>query len=128
MKTFLCRLLAGVFYFSVNSVVSYAQVDHEKKAEQHLKKAIQSGKKGNAKGVARHVEEARKQLIEQNKDHPYVHPSVHIYGENPKAEHEDAAFEEIAKAIGEAKQGNAKEAGDAARRAYIHLKEKERAR
>ena len=105
-----------------------AQDDHEKKAGESLKKAMESGKKGNAKGVVRHAEEARKQLIEENRDHPYIHSSIHIYGENPKAEQDDATFEEIAKAIGEANKGNAKEAGEAARRAYIHLKERIRAR
>lgn len=125
MKTFTYVLLAGVICFGGNSGSGYAQEDHEKLAEQHLKKAIESGRKGNAKEVARHTEEARKQLIEQNREHPYAHPNVSIYGENPKAEHDEATFEEMAKAISEAKQGNAKEAGEAARRAYIHLKKKE---
>jgi hypothetical protein len=126
MRIFIYGLIVGAVCFGGN--LAAAQDDHEKKAGESLKKAMESGKKGNAKGVVRHAEEARKQLIEENRDHPYIHSSIHIYGENPKAEQDDATFEEIAKAIGEANKGNAKEAGEAARRAYIHLKERIRAR
>ncbi|SCY72943.1 Small metal-binding protein [Nitrosospira sp. Nl5] len=128
MKAVAYALLAGLIGFGGNSGIGYAQEDHEKLAEQHLKKAIESGRKGNAKEVAHHTEEARKQLIEQNKEHPYAHPIVPIYGEKQKAEHDEATFEEMAKAISAAKQGNAEEAGEAARRAYIHLKQKEQSR
>ncbi|MGH8762407.1 MAG: small metal-binding protein SmbP [Nitrosospira sp.] len=125
MKTFTYSLLTGLICFGGSSGMGCAQEDHEIRAEQYLRKAMESARKGNAKDVARHTEEARKQLIEQNREHPYAHPNVSIYGEHPKAEHDEATFEEMAKAISEANKGNAKEAGDAAGRAYIHLKKKE---
>jgi hypothetical protein len=82
---------------------------------------MENGRKGNAKAVVRHTEAARNHLIESNKEHPYTHPSLHIYGENPKAEHDDVVFEEMALAIGEAGKGNARAGGEAASRAYRHL-------
>jgi hypothetical protein len=121
-------LLAGLAGLFGSATVGHAQEDHEKKAEQLLKKAMESGRKGNAKAVAKHTEAARNHLIQQNREHPYTHPSLHIYGENPKAEHDDALFEEMALAISEAKKGNARAGGEAASRAYLHLKEKERAK
>lgn len=118
-------LLAGLAGLFGSPATGHAQEDHEKKAEQLLKKAMESGRKGNAKAVIRHTEEARNQLIEHNKEHPYTHPTLHIYGENPKAEHDDAVFEEMASAIGEARKGNAKAGGEAASRAYLHLQKRE---
>jgi hypothetical protein len=117
--------LAGLFG---TATPGHAKENHEKKAEQLLKKAVESGGKGNAKAVVRHTEAARNHLIQHNREHPYIHPSLHIYGENPKAEHDDALFEEMALAISEAKKGNARAGGEAASRAYLHLKEKERAK
>src|SRR5687768_14104189 len=103
--------LAGLFG---TATPGHAKENHEKKAEQLLKKAVESGGKGNAKAVARHTEAARNHLIQHNREHPYIHPSLHIYGENPKAEHDDALFEEMALAISEAKKGNARAGGEAA--------------
>ena len=121
-------LLAGLTGLFGSAATGQAQEDHEEKAEQLLKKAVESGRKGNAKAVARHTEAARNHLIQHNREHPYIHPSLHIYGENPKAGHDDALFEEMALAISEAKKGNARAGGEAASRAYLHLKEKERSK
>jgi hypothetical protein len=117
--------LAGLFG---GITPGHAQEDHEKKAEQLLKKAMDSGRNGNAKAVIKYTEAARNELIQHNREHPYIHPSLHIYAENPKAEHDDALFEELALAVSEAKKGNARAGGEAASRAYLHLKEKERAK
>ena len=121
-------LLAGLAGLFGSVATGHTQEDHEKQAEQLLKKAMENGRKGNAKAVVRHTEAARSQLIERNKQHPYTHPGLHIYGENPKAEHDDAVFEEMAVAIGEARKGNARAGGEAASRACRHLKEKERSK
>ncbi|HVW65391.1 MAG TPA: small metal-binding protein SmbP [Nitrosospira sp.] len=120
--------LAGLAGLFGSATVGHAQEDHQIKAEELLKKAIESGRTGNARAVAKHAEAARNQLIQHNREHPYTHPSLHIYGENPKAEHDDALFEEIALAISEAKRGNARAGGEAASRAYLHLKEKEKSK
>ncbi|MBN9125263.1 MAG: hypothetical protein J0I60_11175 [Nitrosospira sp.] len=121
-------LLAGFAGLFGIASVGHAQEDHEKKAERLLKKAIESGREGSATAVVRHTEAAREQLIQQNREHPYTHPSLHIYGENPKAEYDDALFEEMALAISEARKGNARAGGEAASRAYLHLKQKEQAK
>ncbi len=75
-----------------------------------------------------HSEEARKELIEDNKEHPYTYLQKSIYGEHEKAEHDKEAFEELDEAISEARAGHSKEATEAAKRASIHLKEKEEAK
>jgi hypothetical protein len=121
-------LLAGLTGLFGSAAMGQAQEDHEKKAEQLLKKAVESGRKGDPKAVAQHTEAARNHLIQHNREHPYIHPSLHIYGENPKAGHDDALFEEMALAISEARKGNARAGGEAASRAYLHLKEKERSK
>ena len=125
MKTsFAYRLLAFI-YIAACSVVVYAKDEHVKKAIQELEQAVESGKKGDAKGVARHTEEAKKHVVEENKEHPYIQPFKPVYGQEQKAEHDKETFEEMEKAIAEAKKGRAKEAGEAAGRAVTHLKEKE---
>jgi hypothetical protein len=110
------------------SPISARAEDHGKKAQEHLQEAIESGKKGNAAEVLFHTEEARRELIEDNKEHPYTQLQKPIYGENEKAEHDKEAFEEIDEAIDEAEDGDAKDAAEAAARASAHLREKEEAK
>ena len=106
----------------------YAQDEHAKEAEQHLEKAIESGKTGDTKTEAIQTEEAEKDLIQENKEKPYTQPQKQIYGENPKAEHDKAAFEDIEKAKAHAKKGHAKEAADSAKKAETHIQEKEQSK
>lgn len=106
----------------------HAEENHGKNASEHLQEAIKSGKEGSAKGVLRHTEEARKELIEQNKDHPYTHLQKPIYGEHQKAEHDKEVFEEIEEAIEEAKEGHTQEAVEAVERASVHLREKDQSK
>lgn len=106
----------------------HAQGDHGKKAGEHLEKALKSGKEGDVKGVISHTEEARKELIDDNEDHPYTHIHKPIYGEHQKAEHDEEIFEEMDKAIDEAREGHAQEAMEAVEPASSHLREKERAK
>jgi Small metal-binding protein len=128
MKTLSYSLFAGLIFIAGNSVAYAAQDEHAIEAEQHLEQAAESGKKGDAKGAAAHTEEAQKHVIEENKEKPYTPQSKQIYGENPKAEHDKAAFEEIGKAKGHAKKGEAAEAAGHAKNAETHLKEKEQAK
>lgn len=129
MKTLSYSLFAGLVFIAGNSVAYAAQDDkHATEAEQHLEQAAESGKKGDAKGAAAHTEEAQKHVIEQNKEKPYPPQTKQITGENPKAEHDKAAFEEMGKAKGHAKKGEAAEAAGHAKNAEIHLKEKEQAK
>lgn len=114
-------LLAGLIFIAGNSSLSFA-TQHAIEAEQHLEQATESGKKGDAAGVASHTEEAQKHLIEENKEKPYPQSSKQITEENPKAEHDKATFEEIGKAKGHAKKG---EAAEHAKNAESHLKQKE---
>ena len=51
------------------------------------------------------TEEARKELIEDNKEHPYTYLQKPIYGEHEKAEHDKEIFEEMEEAITEAGEG-----------------------
>lgn len=124
MKTPYAFGLLAVVFIAVCSETVYAEDEHRMKAVRELEKAVASGEKGNATGVVSHTEEAKKHLIEANKKHPYTHPFKPVYGHDPKAEHDKETFEEMGKAISEAKKGRAKEAGEAAKRASIHLKEK----
>ncbi len=118
-------LLAGVISLIAGAALVHAEEDHGKKAREHLEEAIKSGKEGSTNGVLSHTEEARKELIEQNKDHPYTHIQKPIYGEHQKAEHDKEVFEEIEEAIEEAKDGHTQEAVEAVERASTHLREKE---
>ena len=81
-----------------------------------------------AEGVVNHTEEAKKELIEENKEHPYTQLQKPIYGEHEKAEHDREVFEEMDIAIEKAKEGDSREAGEALERASTHLKERERAK
>jgi hypothetical protein len=78
--------------------------------------------------VGSHAEEAKKELIEDNKEHPYTQLQKPIYGEHEKAEHDKEVFEEMDIAIEEAKEGDVKDATEAAERAASHLREKEQSR
>ncbi len=102
--------------------------DHGEKANEHLEEAIKSGKKGSAQGVRIHAEEAKKELIEQNRKHPYTTLQKPLYGEYEKAEHDRDIFEEMDLAIEEAKKENTEEAIEAIERASVHLEKKERSR
>jgi hypothetical protein len=128
MKKLSYSLLVGLVSIAGNSTLVYAQDEHAKEAEQHLDQAVESGKKDDAAGVAAHTEEAQKHVIEENKEKPYTQPSKHITGENPKAEHDKATFEEMGKAKGHAKKGEAAEAAGHAKNAETHLKEKEQSK
>jgi hypothetical protein len=111
--------------FLTNPALLHAEEeDHDKKALEHLDKAIQSGRKGNAEGIGSHTEEGKKELIEANKDHPYTHIQKPIYGEHERAEHDKEAFEDMDEAISEAREGHVEEAIEAVERASTHLKEK----
>lgn len=120
-------VLVMLVFLAGNYAVAHAE-DHAKKAQEHLQEAIESGKKGNAEGVRVHTEEARKELIEDNKEHPYTYLQKPIYGEHDKAEHDKETFEEMDEAIDEAREGHSVEATEAAERASLHLKEKEEAK
>jgi len=122
-----CRLLLIVICSTFSGIPARAE-DHGKNAQEHLEEAIESGKRGDAEGMQVHTEEARREAIEENKEHPYTHLQKHIYGENEKAEHDKEAFEEMDEAISEARQGDTREATEAAERASAHLKEKEESR
>lgn len=113
---------------AINIGLVHAEEDHGKKAKEHLEEAIKSGKEGSTQGILRHSEEARKELIEQNKDHPYTNLQKPIYGEHQKAEHDKETFEEIEEAIEEAKEGHTQEAVEAVERASTHLREKEQSK
>jgi hypothetical protein len=121
-------MVMGLLFLTTGIGLLHAEEDHGKRAKEHLEEAIKSGKEGSSKGVLSHSEEARKELIEQNKDHPYTHLQKPIYGEHQKAEHDKEVFEEIEEAIEEAKEGHTQEAVEAVERASIHLREKEQSK
>lgn len=122
-----CSLLAGLAFLVMDPALVSAD-EHGKKAHEHLEEAIKSGKEGSTEGVINHAEEARKELVEQNKDHPYTNLQKPIYGEHEKAEHDKEVFEEMDVAIDEAKGGHTQEAVEAIERASVHLQEKEQSR
>ena len=129
MKSYFYKLLVGLIFIAGNSALVYAVEDEQaKEAEQHLEQAEESGKIGDTQGEAIHLDEAEKHLIQENKEKPYPQPSKQIYGENPKAEHDKAAFENIEKAKAHAKKGHAKKAADAAKEAETHIQEKEQSK
>lgn len=128
MKKLFSYSLAVFVFLSGCSTMDYARHEHEEKALQELEQAVRSAEKSDAAGVINHTEKAKKHLIEENREHPYTHPFVSIYGQFPKAEHDIETFEEMDKAIGEAKKGNLASAGEAARSASSHLKQKIRSK
>lgn len=121
------ELLAGVVFLATPAAMVNAD-EHGRKAQEHLEEAIKSGKAGGTQGVVSHTEEAKKELIKQNKDHPYTNLQKPIYGEYEKVEHDKEVFEEMDVAIEEAKGGHAQEAVEAVERASSHLQEKEQFR
>lgn len=125
MKTTTVMLLIGTTLLLGNPVLAD---EHGQEATQHLDQAVERGTKGDAAGAAVHTEEAQKHVIEQNAEHPYTQPSKQITGENPKAEHDKATFDQMRKATGHAKKGHGKEAGTAAGKAATHLQEKEQSK
>jgi hypothetical protein len=125
MKTTTVMLLVGTTLLLGNPVLAE---EHGKEATQHLDQAVKSGKKGDATGAAAHTEEAQKHLIEQNAEQPYTQPAKQITGENPKAAHDAATFDQMRKATGHAKKGHGREAAAAAGKAATHLQEKEQSK
>ena len=125
MKTIYYSCMVGLLSIAGNSALVYAQDKHAKEAEQHLEQAVESGEKGDAKAAGSHTEEAKQHVMEENTEKPYTQPAKHITGENPKAEHDNATFDEMRKAQGHAKKGEASEAAGHAKNASKHLKEKE---
>ena len=125
--SYTCSFLTALIFLAASPAMASADA-HGKKAQEHLEEAIKSGKEGNTKGVVSHTEAARKELIEQNKDHPYTHIQKPIYGEHEKAEHDREIFEEMDVAIDEAKGGHTQQAVEAIERASVHLQEKEQSR
>ena len=121
------NFLTALIFLAASPAMASADA-HGKKAQEYLEEAAKSGKEGNTEGVISHTEAARKELIEQNKDHPYTHIQKPIYGEHEKAEHDKEIFEETDVAIDEAKGGHTQEAVEAVERASVHLQEKERSR
>jgi hypothetical protein len=68
MKTLSYNLFAGLIFIAGNFTLAYAAEDeHAKEAEQHLEKAIESGKTGDTKSEAIQTEEAEKDLIQENR-------------------------------------------------------------
>ena len=128
VKTLTYGIVLGLLFLTTSIRLVHAEEDHGKKAKEHLEEAIKSGKEGSTQGVLSHSEEARKELIEQNKDHPYTNLQKPIYGEHQKAEHDKEVFEEIEEAIEEAKEGHTQEAVEAVERASVHLREKEQSK
>jgi|GEM_PF-1096851 len=126
-KRVISAMLAGAFSLFGVSTVIYAE-EHAKEAAEHLEQAVESGKKGDAEGAAKHTEEAQQHAIEENKERPYAQPPKAVTGENPKAEHDTKAFGEMKKAKKHAKKGHAKEASEAADKAATHLEEKEQSK
>src|SRR5687768_9289924 len=120
MKMFAYSLIIVLTSFVAVSGVVHAE-DHVKKTREHLEEAIKSGKEGSAQGVVSHTEEARKKLIEENKEHPYTNLQKSIYGEYKKAGHDKEVFEAMEIAIDEAREGYAQQAVEALERASIHL-------
>lgn len=118
---------AAILAFFVAAPVAVCAENHRKKTVEHLEKATKSAREGRAEGVVNHTEAAKKELIEENKEHPYTHLQKPIYGEHEKAEHDREVFEEMDIAIEKAKEGDSREAGEALERA-THLKERERAK
>ena len=102
--------------------------DHIKKTGEHLEEAIKSAREGSPQAVVRHTEEARKKLIEHNKEHPYTNLQKSIYGERKKAGHDKEVFEAMEIAIAEAREGYVQQAVEALEQACIHLREKEQAK
>ena len=128
IKTLTYGIVTVLLSLAISIGLVHAEEDHGKKAKEHLEEAIKSGKEGSTQGILSHSEEARKELIEQNKDHPYTNLQKPIYGEHQKAEHDKEAFEEIEEAIEEAKEGHTQEAVEAVERASTHLREKEQSK
>jgi hypothetical protein len=126
-ESFSCSLIAFAFLAGC-STMDYATDEHEDKALQELGLAVRSAENEDAGGLIDHTEKAKQHLIEENREHPYTHPFVSIYGQFPKAEHDMGTFEEMDKAIEEAKKGNLIKAAEAARRASVHLKQKARSK
>ncbi|WP_107693920.1 small metal-binding protein SmbP [Nitrosospira sp. Nsp2] len=127
MIVYAINVAAVLAAFAAGLGIAYAD-DHSKKTSEHLEEAIRSGKEGSTQGVVSHTEEAKKELIEQNKEHPYTHLQKPIYGEHEKAEHDREVFEEMDLAIDEAKEGHSQQAVEALERASDHLREKEHAK
>ncbi|MDN5753263.1 MAG: hypothetical protein L0H15_08265 [Nitrosospira sp.] len=117
-----------LIFLAASPALVHAEEDHGRKVESHLQEAIKSGKENSTEGVVTHTEQAKRELIEQNKDHPYTHIQKPIYGEHEKAEHDKEIFEEMDEAIDEAKEGHTQEAVDAVERASVHLREKEQSK
>lgn len=128
MKTMYFSFLMGLLTIAGNSPLIYAQDKHAQEAQQHLEQAVESGEKGDAKAAGSHTEEAKQHVMEENTETPYTQPAKHITGENPKAEHDNATFDEMRKAQGHAKKGEASEAAGHAKNASTHLKEKEQSK
>ena len=128
MKTIYYSLLVGLISIAGNPMLVYAEDKHAIEAERHLEQAVESGEKGDAKAAGSHTEEAKQHVMEENKENPYTKPAKHITGENPKAEHDNATFDEMRKAEGHAKKGEASKAAGHAKNASKHLKEKEQSK
>ena len=128
MKTFPHGCWMILVSIAACATVVQAEEDHGENAKKHLEQAVESGRKGDAKGVGSHTEEAKRELIEENKEHPYTHLQKPIYGEHEKAEHDREVFEEMDLAIEEADEGDVKDATEAAERASWHLLEKNKSK
>ncbi|SEO45995.1 small metal-binding protein SmbP [Nitrosovibrio sp. Nv6] len=128
MKKLFLYSVGAFIFLSGCSTTDYARDEHEETALQELERAVRSAEKGDAAGIISHTGIAKKHLIEENKEHPYTHPFISVYGQFPKAEHDIEMFEEMDKAIGEAKKGNLAKAGEAARRASMHLQQRARSK
>lgn len=128
MKPSIFLLTVSASLLFSNSMAVLAAGEHGQEATQHLEKAVESGNQGDAAGAAAHTEEAKKHVIEQNAEQPYTQPAKQITGENPKAEHDKATFEQMSKATSHAKKGHGKKAATAAGKAVSHLQEKEQSK
>lgn len=99
-------LLAGLFTLSLG-LTAVAADDHKAEAMKHAQAAVDSGKKGDAIGVAQHAEAAKTHATAANQANP-----------NP---HLDAAIKSLDGAIEHGKMGHAEVAGNAAEEAMTHL-------
>ena len=128
MKTYHTGCWMILVAAAASPAVVHAEEDHGENAKKHLEQAVESGRRGDVKGLGSHAQEAKRELIEENKEHPYTHLQKPIYGEHEKAEHDREVFEEMDLAIEEAEEGDVKDATEAAERASWHLLEKDKSK
>lgn len=104
----LTGFLTVVLTSSLYVVSAFAAEDHKAEALKHVEAAVESGKSGNASGVAEHSGAAKPHVDAANQEKPSTH-----FGEANKS---------LDSAIEHGKMGHADIAGKAAGDAATHLK------